>query len=789
MSNNNFNKSEPYKRTLLNIGPIIYRHVFLFVNGVIFSVVILLFFFGNKEAAIFLGIITLFNILLGIIQDTRARIALETLQLVTALRVTRISKDGKEESILADEVEKGDHIKLRVGDQVPCDGILILSHGVEVSEALVTGESDSFPRAKGAEVSAGDVVTAGSGMFEAQSAFRDSRMAHMTAEAKKYSASPSPIQHAINKVISYTGYILFVVILFVVGRGLIVHESALNIVLNIGALASTIIPQGLVVITTLLFAFGASSYSKKHVLFQEINATEKLGRIKNICMDKTGTLTENFLEVEQMYVFGKITKEEASMLTTLYLQGSQDSSQTIDAVKKYLAAEMTAAVGSEIDMKVTGALPFSSWRQYGAVEVSKDTVFVGSPDTFMAHLSDPKEKQWLAKIIDEHSHAGKRVLCVAHSPKTGLPEGRTLPKLSVVAVFVFQSGFREGVRQAIEFFQKRGVKIRIISGDNVDTVRAVATSAGVENTDSFITGPEMANWSVADFDEKVHTYTIFARTVPEQKVKIIEALKKDGFTAMVGDGANDALAIKKSDLGIAMFDGVQATRSLAGVILMKNSFADLPGGVELADNFIRNIEIFAGIFINQSVLGILLFVIISFFGFAFPLTQLNITLINYFAVGIPGMLIGYWAIRPTGKILPANTDAFLSLVLPFVIWSAVLESIAVAIVLALSPAYLKAADSNTLVALGFIVCGFIFFTLAPRVYRGVQTVREKWHLFYLAIFEVVFLLVILSIPWAVRFFNVTTPFPTTRNIGIALAVLLVFGIAQYILTKKFFVKD
>jgi hypothetical protein len=188
-------------------------------------------------------------------------------------------------------------------------------------------------------------------------------------------------------------------------------------------------------------------------------------------------------------------------------------------------------------------------------------------------------------------------------------------------------------------------------------------------------------------------------------------------------------------------------------------------------------------------LGILLFIIISCFGFSFPLTPLNITLINYFAVGIPGMLIGYWAIRPVGKILPASSDSFLSLVLPFVIGSAVIEAIAVAVVLALSPAYLKAADSNTLAALGFIVCGFIFFTLAPRVYRGVQTAREKWHLFFLAIFEVLFLFVILQIPLLIRLFNVTMPFPAMHDIGVSLLILLVSGICQFLLMKWYFAKE
>ncbi len=791
-------KLEPYKKTLSGIGPIIFRHVFLLVNGVIFTVVVLLYIFNNKEAAIFLGIIITFNICLGIIQDTRARIALETLQLLTALRVIRINKDGSEDLVLSELVEKGDQIKLRLGDQVPCDGVLLSASGLEVSQALVTGEADSSPRAKGSKVEAGDVITSGVGLLEVQNAFRDSKIFKMTEQAKKYSASPSPIQQAINKVIKYTGYILLVVIVFVVGRGYVTHESAVNVVLNIGALASTIIPQGLVVITTLLFAFGAASYSKKNVLFQEINATEKLGRIKNLCLDKTGTLTENFLTVKDVHICEGFSKEEAGRLTDLYIRGSGDSSQTIVAVKKYIGD--TNASGDSGDTndsgasgKILGALPFSSWRQYGVVEVdtningqvSAENIFVGPPDIFFPYVQDSEGKKWFSEILTKYKGTGKRLLCVAKSSSSGLPRELTGINLSAVSVFVLQSALREGICRTIKFFQDRGIRLRIISGDNIDTVQTVALAAGVKNTEAAVTGAELSKWHDDDFDKKVGASTIFARITPEQKVKIIESLKKNGFTAMVGDGANDVLAIKKADLGIAMFDGVSAARRLAGVILMKNIFTDLPGAVELADNFIRNIEIFAGIFINQSLLGLFLFIIISFFGYSFPLTPLNITLINYFAVGIPGMLIGYWAIRPTGKILPASSLGFLSKVLPFVIWSSIIEAIAVAVVFVFSPTYLKVAESNTLVALAFIVCGFIFFALAPKVYRSVQTGREKLHLLYLALFEVVALFVLLKIPFVVRFFNVTMPLPSLMEVTKTLVVLLGFGLAQYVVMRVF----
>ena len=780
------NPTISYRKILRDMGPIIVRHVFLFVNAIIFAVVIFLFVFGDKEAALFLGAIIVFNMCLGIIQDTRARIVLEKIQMLTAFKFTRINADETETTVYVDEIKRGDRINIQLGDQVPCDARILSAAGLEVSGALITGESDSFARKEGEMVNAGDIVTAGVAVIQAQVIFKDSRISKMTEAAKKYAATPSPIERAINTVITYTGYILFVVLVFVVVHGIRVHESHIEIVLNAGALASIIVPQGLLVIVTLLFAFGASSYSSKRVLFQETNATEKLGRIKNLCMDKTGTLTGNNLIVEELYTPTGVSKEAAAIAASLYIHESGDTSQTINAVKAYLKGQKTSA------QEIIQALPFSSWRQYGAVALrgnqGNETILVGSADVFAPHLKNADEKKWLSGIVEAHAYKGKRLLCVAESNVADISKGIEGTALSVLGVFVFGTDFREGIEDAIAFFQNRGVRIRIISGDAPETVRAIAAHVGVVNTDTVITGSEMQSWSDADYDAHVADYTIFARIVPEQKVKIIEAFKKDGFTAMVGDGANDALAIKKSDLGIAMFDGAPATRQLAAVVLMNNSFTDLPGGVELADNFIRNIEIFAGIFINQSLLGLFFFIILSVLGYTYPITPLNVTVINYFAVGLPGVLIAYWAVRPSGKVHSATTESFLSQVLPFVVWCAIVQSIAVAFVFILSPEYLKMAQSDTLVLVSFIVSGFIFFALAPSVYRGEIKARERLDLLGLLVVEIALFFILIQIPFFVYFFNITKPFPSVVSVLQTLGIMALCGVVQYIIMRYFFTK-
>jgi cation-transporting ATPase E len=780
-------KFEVYRRVLPSVGPIIFRNVFLLVNAVIFFVVILLFVFGSTLAGLFLGIVFFLNTLIAVVQDIHARVLLEKLQMLTALQVLRINKDKTETQILAEEIIKGDLLKLKLGDQAPCEGILISTENLEISEALITGESDSFSKKEGEKIIAGAIVTSGSAVMEAQGLFRESRLSVIAGDVKKYAASPSSIQTAINTVIKYAGYILLLVLLFVVIRGILVHASRLEMVMNAGALASTLVPQGLVVVITLLFAIGAAGYSRRNVLFQEINATEKLGRIKNLCIDKTGTLTDNILLVEDMHIVEGFNEKEAHALTYTCILGLSDTSQTILAVKKYLENKKDWQ-----EKEIAKALPFSSWRRYGAVEVgggnTLQTVFIGTPDIMLPRITNAVEKKWLENVLLENARAGKRVLCVARASEAGLPKDLKEVHLSAMAIFVFHNTLRQGIKEAIKFFQNRGVRIRVLSGDNADTVRAVAESVGIIGAENVVSGEQLEKWNDSDFEKEAHKYAVFAQILPEHKVKLIEAFKKDGFTAMVGDGVNDALAMKKADLGIAMFDGVPVTRQLADVILMTNSFSDLPGAVELADHFIRSIEISSGIYINQSLVGLFFFIIISIFGYSYPLTPLNITFMNYFTVGFSGILIAYWALRPSGKILPANDKPFLARIMPLVFYCATVEAIGVALVFALSPHYLKIAPSNTLVLLSFILFGFLFLLFATNIYCGTLSKKEKFQLFLLGIFQTIVLYLVLQVPFLIKFFNITLPFPSLGLVGEVLLVILVFGCAQYFMVKKLFLK-
>lgn len=768
-----------------DLGYIFYRNIVLLTNGILFAVVVMLFAFGSVRAAIFLGIISTINISVGLIQDIRSWSMLEKLQLLTAPWVTRINPDGSDESVLANDIKKDDHIKLSIGDQVPCDGTLLEAHGFEMNEGLITGESNSLARKKGEKLFAGSLVTSGFGVMRIDQALHESRIVRMTEGIKKYSVNTSSIQRSSERVITYSGYMLILVLGFVVGRGYILHDSAVLTVLTIGTLSSIIVPQGLAFMVTVSFAYGAAHLYKKHVLLQQVNATEMLGRVKNLCMDKTGTLTENSLLVEGMYLPDEKARPEAQRLVTAYIQGARDSSQVMTAVK--------ASLTGEFHGEIKEVLSFSSWRQYGAVEIREDEneriILAGAPDVFLSHLKTDQEKDWLQTLIKKYASEGKHVICLAEAHGTMIPKNLTESSLSVIALFVFHNNLREGIQDTIKFFQDRGVHIRIVSGDHLETAVAVAKAAGIQDTDKAISGQELATWSKKDFELRAKRYTIFARISPEQKEQIVEALKTDGFTAMVGDGANDALAIKKADLGIAMFDGASATRKLAAVVLTNNSFTALPGGVALADGIIRNMEIMASVFLNQTILAFFFFIFVSVQGYAFPLTPFNVTLMNYCIVGLPGFLVSYWVMRPVEKVEPASTEPFLRRVVPFALVSALVQVTGMAAIYTLIPELKRAETVNTIIMLAFVIFCYLFFLFAPAVYYGATLRPRKLQLILLGILEAVLLIAVFQVPIAMNFFDVVHIQLSTADIlkmfaVIGLSWLAQYGVAQFFVRRK-----
>jgi cation-transporting ATPase E len=750
---------------------VIYQNAVTLVNGIFAAVVLLLLVFGQGHEALFLGSVLILNVSIGIIQDLRAKVALERLQILMTPRVIRVNMTSEDEEVIqSEDIVLGDTIALQLGDQVPADGVLVRCHGLELNEALITGESHSLVKKEGDRVLAGSIVTAGSGVFQVMLLPRESFVAKMTDKIKQFSMNLSPIQRTLSIFIRYMTYLLIVVVIYVIVRGLTVHDLVVSIVKEVAALTGTLVPQGLVLSITVFFAYGAIQLFEKEVLLQEINATEKLGRIKNLCIDKTGTLTENHPFVESVVVYDGYERDIVDQLSDAYISGSRDASEMGKAIEAVLHVKFSG--------KTVESVPFSSTRKYGITSLVLDgkerTVFVGAPDVLIKHMKVSDESKWLQALVDQHSSQAKRLVVLAEAvTREGTPvlEGS---ELHPVALFVLSNPLRSGTAAIIDFFQKRGVRIRVISGDNPQTVQAIAAQAGISHNDMIITGSEMESWDDEAYDERVPAFHLFARITPEQKERIIQVLKRSGFTAMIGDGANDALAIKKADLGIAMFNGAQATRQIAQVVLMNNSFSALPNGVAMAETIITSIEMVAGVFFNSVVVGLMIFVGLAFLGYPFPISPRNITVINYFTIGLPLL---YLAIFPAHKMRGDRDQQFLRTLLPFALVMGLTTAIAATTVFSLSPEILKESDSNVLVVLVMIFLGFWFFILAPGAYEIVVDERQRRILKRLvgAVFVLPFFFILM--PGLSDFFGLE--FPGIFPVAITLVITGVFGWLQY----------
>ena len=769
------------QRMWRDIALISFRSVATLSNAIIFVVLGLLFFYGEVQTALFLSVAVVAGVLIGVVNDVRARFALEKLQLLTASSYNRVTKSGISQRVYVEALQVNDRILLVLGDQVPCDSTLVEAHTLEISQALLTGESDSFAKKEGDTVLAGNIIVAGWCIARINTVYADSELSKMTSAIKRYSINVSPIQNSIQTVITYSGYGILALLAFVVARGQYLHESKVDIIQTAAALTSTLVPQGLIVAVTILFAYGAIRMYRDHVLMQDVNATEKLGHIKNLCIDKTGTLTENIPTVRSMHVFDGITRNEALALTATYIKGSGDSSHTV----RVIAAYARASIASE----VIRSLPFTSQRQFGAVTLQRDekifALIMGGPDTLLAHMEPGLGRDWLQNIASA-SEPGKRLVCLARAEVVVPPDVLRGVALTPIVVFELENALREGTRDTIDFFQKRGVRVRVISGDSPETVRAIAAQAGIHHSESSVVGSVIEQWSEKDFTEKLDYYTVFARVRPELKEKLIERFKKQGFTAMVGDGANDALAIKTADLGIAMFEGATATRQLASVVLMNNSFSSLPRGINLADTIIGNAAIISSLYFFEMGVGALLFVVATLLGYSYPLSPQNIILLNYCTVGLPGMVTFFWTMRGIGRVR-VSSKSFLARVLPFALYSALAASVVVVGVFMYALMHHTQAHVHTLTLLSFILVSWVFFCAASFVYTQSNRRSQVELLLLFGAVELLIVYLFFHISFALSFFNIT-PVSLSDTALLSMSGILFAGL-EYILIKMLYEKN
>ena len=593
----------------------------------------------------FISVVIVVNSLIGIVQEIRAKRVLHRLELMSAPRA-RVLRDGQAVEVPYDSLVVGDEIILQAGDELPADATVTVSKGLELNESMLTGESAAVEKAVGDTVLAATTVLAGEGTARVTAVGDQTKAGAISQVLKRYKPELTPLQRAIWRAISFLTYgaIILAALIFIVYY--LSGDNMVIILKTITSSAVTVVPEGLLLASSLLLAFGSLRLAQAKVLPQKLAAIEAMALLNLLAVDKTGTLTSDEVTLERVVAFDETDVAELAALIAHETSGGNITGQAI-------LAEITPPKHAD----VIEVMAFSSARKMAGVRAKVDgavrTLMMGAPE-FVAKLA-PVDAM-LQRQLDEWADSGLRVLMLAEfddetTKLKDLPDGSG----RAIGAVILRNSLRDGVIDTVKFLQEQGVVIRVISGDNPRTVQHIAREAGIDNPDKAILGSALAGLNDKAFDKAADEHTIFARVLPEQKERLIAHFKQSGkFTGMVGDGVNDALALKKSDLGVAMYAGAPASRRVADIILLNNSFTSLPIGMKLGNRIMQAIEVIATLFFHKIIYGVVLLLSTMLVGLNYPYAPRHITFLNIFLVTMPTIMWTLFPPRPRHRVNPVH---------------------------------------------------------------------------------------------------------------------------------------
>ena len=702
---------------------ILSRNFFTPIVIAIYSLAIVLLVLGEYRDAYFVSAVITINFVIGVIQEIRARLALRKLELMSAPRAHRILPNGRTEDVLYTELHDDDEILLSTGDEVPADATVLSSKGLEVDESMLTGEAAAVEKSTNDTALASTTVVAGSARVKVVAVGSETQAGQMTKKLKEYVPETTPLQRKINFAISTLTYGALGLALLVVIVYALMGQSLVQIFKTITSGAVVVIPEGLLLASTMLLAYGSLKLAAVKVLPQKLTAIEAMALLDVLCTDKTGTLTEPEVVFDRFTAFDD--KNDSRYYKELIGVAAQETSGG-NATGKAIIAAFEAPK----EYKTLDILAFSSERKMSGVRVklgdhTAQTIFMGAPE-YVAKLTIITNEQ--QELITRLTGEGKRVLLVAVSKDVKTPLKQLVDQPSNVTplgVVVLRNDLREGVVDTVSFLQGRGVSVRVISGDNPETVKHIAKKAGIVNYDRSITGAELAEMDDKEWYKTVYRTTIFARVLPEQKERLIQTFQQQHkFVGMVGDGVNDALALKKADLGVAMYSGAAASRRVADLVLLNNSFNALPIGMKLGNRIMQAIEIIATLFFHKISYGIFLLLATMVLGIVYPFEPRHNTFMNVFLVTMPTIMWTLFPPKPNYRINPKNfwRDTLFA-VLPISIISGLTVTFSYWYMSQMGSADHKSVTTTTVIIATFFGMYLVF--LMPRMLRVTYDVWAK----------------------------------------------------------------
>ncbi len=604
---------------------IILENTLTFFNFINMVLLVLVLMVGSYKNAAFVMIIVI-NTVIGIIQEIRAKKILDKLAILTASKSTVI-RDGQEAEISTEELVLGDTMLLKAGDQIPADAV-VQEGSLEVNESLLTGEADTLVKNSGDDLFSGSFVTAGQAYCQVVHVGKENYASKITGEAKEFRRHHSELRDALNKILKVISVIILPLGIALFYKQFYWADNSFrdSVVSTVAAMLG-MIPEGLVLLTSVALTLGTMRLAQKKTLVQELFCIETLARVDTLCLDKTGTITEGTMCVEQVVELDSeknITHVMGNLMGIL-----EDNNATFQALRSYFPARR--------EFTLDHAIPFSSERKYsGGCFETEGTYLIGAVQfLFPGQEEDPKKD--LKEQCAEYARQGYRVLVLAHSSEKN--EKAELPtQLQPLALLLISDVIRKEAPDTFAFFREQGVQLKVISGDDPATVAAIAKKAGLETADQYVDAATIVDEE--GMRRAVSEYSVFGRVTPQQKKEMVLALQEAGHTvAMTGDGVNDVLALKEADCSVAMASGSEAAKNIANVVLLDSNFASMPHIVNQGRKVINNIRTAASMFLIKTFFSVCLSLLTIFFGDTYPFEPIQMSLISSGAVGIPTFLL------------------------------------------------------------------------------------------------------------------------------------------------------
>ena len=647
-------------RTSRSVASIVRENVLTLFNAIIVGASVIVLLFGDLRDGIFGGVMII-NAVIGIVSELRAKRTLDSLAIVDAPQAS-VLRDGALSVIPARDVVLDDVIELALGDQVSVDGTVLASAGLEIDESLLTGESRPVKKKEGDQLLAGTSVVAGSGRMVATAVGERVYAQGLSEQARAFTRTVSEIQVSINRVLQVVSVMLLpVVALTFYSQNRIAGGSGGDwreaLVLSVASVIG-MIPQGLVLLTSMNFAIGSATLARRGVLVQELPAVEVLARVDCLCLDKTGTLTTGGIRVCEVDV---VAGDADTVMSALASAASDRTNATAEAIWAHVGEGARSGASERIEWSV----PFSSARKWSAWGTGGESWILGAPEFVIDEAVATNAV--LLERVRAIAAGGSRVVALVRADEA-VVDDKLPARRAVVALVVLEEDLREDAAETLDYFRSQGVHVRVISGDNPTTVGALAAQAGLTAPDGsparLMDARDLPEDLTSEaFNDAIERHDVFGRVTPEQKRAMVGALQaRDHCVAMTGDGVNDALALKDADLGIAMGNGTQATKAVAQIVLVDSKFSVLPGVLSEGRRIIANMERVSSLFLAKTTYAAVLVIVTALVGWRYPFLPRQFSYIDSLTIGIPAFFLALWP-NPR-RYVPGFLKRTLSLAMP-----------------------------------------------------------------------------------------------------------------------------